>query len=65
MKKLLFVVAACAFVTLSTTSCKKECSSCSLKTGTVTTPGGKTKEECDALKTTASLSGGNIEVICD
>jgi hypothetical protein len=63
MKKLLFVVAI-ATIGL-TTSCKKDCSTCSVKALGQTSTGGKTKEECDALKTAAAQSGGLVEVICD
>jgi hypothetical protein len=70
MKKLLFVVAACAFVTLSTTSCSKSCESCTVETKalgqTITTDKLTTKAECDAAKAKSGVVlGSGVEVTCN
>jgi hypothetical protein len=64
MKKLLFVVAI-ATIGL-TTSCTKDCSVCSLKSGSGLASGnGKTVEDCKALKAIADQSSGNATYSCD
>jgi hypothetical protein len=70
MKKLLFMVAACTFVTLSNTSCSKSCDSCTVETKalgqTVNTEKLTTKVECDSAKANSgSAFGSGVVVTCN